>query len=175
MFVLGANLQLVDAIRPLDPEDPAIGGKARSLARLRALGLPVPEGFAIAAWVGRALAAAGPPPPRALRSVADLDALEAAQAALATAALPPPLAGALASALDALDPAADPATRFAVRSSAPEEDSATGASPGLFESVVDVARDAVAGAVTRVLASSLAPAAFSTRGAGDDPALGVLV
>ena len=165
----------MDAIRPLEPEDPAIGGKARSLARLRALGLPVPEGFAIAAWVGRALAASGPSPPRALHSVADLEALEAARAALGTATLPQPFARALAAALDGLNPAGDLAVRFAVRSSAPEEDSATGASPGLFESVVNVAGDAVAGAVTRVLASSLAPAAFIARGGGDARALAVLI
>ena len=165
----------MDAIRPLEPEDPAIGGKARSIARLRALGLPVPEGFAIAAWVGRALAASGPPPPRALRSAADLEALETARAWLAAAALPSPVGRALAAALNALNPGRDPAVRFAVRSSAPEEDSATGASPGLFESVVNVTRDEVAAAVTRVLASALAPAAFSARGAGDERALAVLV
>ena len=165
----------MDAIRPLEPDDPVIGGKARSLARLRSLGLPVPAGFALASSVGRALMAAGPPPPRALRCAADLDALEAARAGLAAAPLPPPVSRALASALDELDPAADPATRFAVRSSAPEEDSATGAAAGIFESVVEVTRDAVPGAVTRVLASSLAPAAFSTRGAGPERALGVLV
>ena len=165
----------MDPIRPLQPDDPAIGGKARSIARLRGLGLRVPAGFAIAAGVGRGLAAGRPPPPRALRSAADLEALEAARVALAAAALPPGVARALEAALDALNPMGDPDVRFAVRSSAPEEDSANGASPGLFESVLNVARHEVAGAVSRVLASSLAPAAFTARGAGDERALAVLV
>lgn len=154
----------MSVVRPLTADDTAIGGKARSLARLRALGLPVPVGFAIASSLARALGDAGPRPPAVLRTAADLAALEAAHAAMATAPLSGALMFELDAALDRLDPSPDSGARFSVRSSGEEEDSAAGAAPGIFESVVPVARAGVARAVTRVLASAFSPAAWTTRG-----------
>ena len=147
-------------IRPLSVDEPAIGGKARSLARLGALGLPTPAAFAIDVGLSRALRAGGPALPRQLRHPDDVAALEAARAALMTAPFGAEFERQLDAALAALDPTGDPANTFAVRSSAPSEDSADHASPGVFDSCVGVRRAEVADAVKTVLASALSPAAF---------------
>ncbi|WP_280385328.1 PEP/pyruvate-binding domain-containing protein [Nocardia wallacei] len=66
----------------------------------------------------------------------------------------------------------DPETRFAVRSSAAGEDSATGSAAGIYDSVLDVAADEVADAVAVVWRSYYSLAAVTARlRAGDlDPA-----
>ena len=66
-------------VRPLTIDDDAIGGKARSLARLAGLGLPIPPGFAVGAALFHRLRAGGPPLPTRLVSAADLARLDAAR------------------------------------------------------------------------------------------------
>jgi phosphohistidine swiveling domain-containing protein len=146
-------------VRRLVPDDEAIGGKARSLARLAALGLPVPAGFALSTAVMGDLRARRPPPLR-LSTAADLAALDEARAAVAAAPFSAALEGELAAALRALASADAPDVTFAVRSSAPDEDGADGAAPGLFDSFLRVRRDDVVQAVRSVLASALSPAAW---------------
>jgi phosphohistidine swiveling domain-containing protein len=164
-------------IRPLSVDDPAIGGKARSLARLAALGLPTPAGFAVDVGLSRALRAGGPALPRQLRTPDDVATLEAARGALLAAPLGAAFERALDAALAALDPTGDPASTFSVRSSAPSEDAADHAAPGIFDSCVGVRRADVAGAVKTVLASALSPAAFHYALRRPDPSteLAVLV
>src|SRR3954469_21086594 len=81
----------------LDAGDPAVGGKARSLARLRAAGLLTPPGFAVTDELFRALRAGGPPLPA--DAAGALAALDAAVAALDAAPLPPGFTVALATGL----------------------------------------------------------------------------
>jgi len=142
-------------IREISADDEAIGGKARSLARLAALGLPSPKGFVVATSAMRDLLARGPAPPAQLRTAADLAALDAARGAMTAAELPPELDGALAAAVAALQPRGPGAATFAVRSSAPAEDGADEAAPGIFDSVLRVPARDVARAVRAVLASAL--------------------
>ena len=148
-------------IREISADDEAIGGKARSLARLAALGLPSPKGFVVATSAMRDLLARGPAPPAQLRTAADLAALDAARGAMTAAELPPELDGALAAAVAALQPRGPGAATFAVRSSAPAEDGADEAAPGIFDSVLRVPARDVARAVRAVLASALSPAAWA--------------
>jgi len=148
-------------IREISSDDEAIGGKARSLARLAALGLSSPKGFVVATSAMRDLLARGPSPPAQLRTAADLAALDAARAAMTTSELPPELYGALAAAVAALQPRGPGAATFAVRSSAPAEDGADEAAPGIFDSVLRVPARDVARAVRAVLASALSPAAWA--------------
>ena len=167
----------VTFIRPLASDDREIGGKARSLARLSALGLRTPAGFAISAAFARAMKVGGPLPPTQLRSVGDVAALDAARAALVAAPLPDEFQRALDAALLTLAPAGEPDATFAVRSSAPNEDDATHAAPGIFDSKVRIRRADVAHAVKEVLASALSPAAWSyaPRSAAPSTELAVLV
>jgi len=151
----------VTFVRPLSVDDPAIGGKARSLARLAALGVPTPAAFAIDAALSRVLLAGGPALPERLRSPDDVAALEAARTTLVASPLPDAFQRDLAAALATLAPDTDRDVTFAVRSSAANEDSAADAAPGIFESCVRVGRDDVPGAVKTVLASALSPAAWS--------------
>ncbi|HVZ86892.1 MAG TPA: hypothetical protein VHG72_07975, partial [Polyangia bacterium] len=66
----------------------AIGGKARSLLRLAAAGLPVPPAFAVTADLFAALRAGGPALPASLAVPGALAAIGAATAALRQAAWP---------------------------------------------------------------------------------------
>lgn len=85
---------------------PGIGGKARSLVRLAALGLPTPPAYVVTTALGEAVVAelrGGRPLPRALASVEDLEALAAIRRGLATVELPARFRSELAVALDALE------------------------------------------------------------------------
>jgi len=141
--------------------DAAVGGKARSLARLAALGLPVPPAFVIVSRPGAPIIEAdGPAPPPTLRTPSDLAALDEARAALLRGPFCAAFGQGLDQALAALAPDHQEAT-FSVRSSAALQDSAQGAAPGVFDSVLRVPRARVAEAVRAVLASALAPAAWA--------------
>jgi hypothetical protein len=138
----------------LDAGDPALGGKARSLGRLRAAGLLTPRGFAVTDELFRALRAGGPPLPADLAGA--LAALDAAVAALDAAPLPPGFTDALAAQLADLGGA-----RFSVRSSFAGEDEAGALGPGVYRSCVDVPAAAVVDAVRAVLRSALTPGALA--------------
>ena len=85
---------------PLD----RIGGKARSLLRLAAAGLPVPDAIVVTTDLFAALRAEGPPVPSTLNSPGALTAVEGAARALASARWPEGFATALARAVDTLVP-----------------------------------------------------------------------
>jgi pyruvate,water dikinase len=135
-----------------DADRARVGGKARSLLRLRAAGLPVPRAFAIATDLFRALRAGGPPLPATLDGVAAFDALAAAARALDAAPAPAAFSDELARALAGLS------ARLSVRSSAEIEDRADALGAGIFLSRTDVAADEVASAAREVLGAALAPA-----------------
>jgi pyruvate,water dikinase len=140
------------------------GGKGASLARMRALGLPVPEGFVIPAGM--------------LASVVDADALRAAlpdharaQAIVAAAEVPAEIAGAYAALGD------DPPV--AVRSSACAEDSETASYAGQQETYLYVrGADAVLGRVRDCWASFFSERAIFYRekkGSLEDLGMAVVV
>src|SRR3569623_991395 len=142
--------------------DPAVGGKARALARLAACGLPVPPAVVIVSTPAAPVVEAGKPaPPEALRTASELATLDEARAALRRAPFTAAFERGLTSALAALAPDTSDEVTFSVRSSAPLKDSAEAAAPGLFDSVLRVPRAAVGEAVRAVLASALAPAAWA--------------
>jgi pyruvate,water dikinase len=142
----------------LGPGAPAdrIGGKARSLIRLAAAGLPVPRAIAVTTDLYAALRADGPPLPATLSEPDALGAIEHAARALSTAPWPAGFAETLAREVDTLIP--EPGARFSVRSSAEIEDQAGALASGLFLSRIDVARGEVLEAVRAVLGSALSPA-----------------
>jgi pyruvate,water dikinase len=111
------------------------GGKGSSLARMAALGLPVPPGFVIPA---NALAAALPGRGEELRRLAQRQDAEGAQAMIRTADLDPALRTAVLSAYAALGPADLP---VAVRSSACAEDSEAASFAGQQETYLHVRGD----------------------------------
>jgi phosphohistidine swiveling domain-containing protein len=151
------------------PRSAAIGGKARSLARLAALGLPVPPAFVVGPALWRDLRASGPPVPRRLESGADLTALDAARDALLNAAFPAEFESELRRALDAVQGAV-PGTAsslggaFAVRSSGDTEDRAGALGAGIYLSLLRVSRSQVPDAIRQVLGSFLTPAAWTFSG-----------
>jgi pyruvate, water dikinase len=108
------------------------GGKGSSLARMAALGLPVPPGFAVPA---AALAAALPDGGAELRGLAQREDAEAAQALIRTVELDPALREAVLSAYAALGPGDAP---VAVRSSACAEDSEAASFAGQQETFLHV-------------------------------------
>src|SRR5262245_21570822 len=114
----------------LDSSSPRelIGGKARSLLRLAAAGLPVPPALVVTTDLWRAWRAAGPPLPAALDAPGALEAVESARVAVAQAPFPEGFVASLTAALAALAPGA--AARFSVRSSADVEDRAGGVAAG---------------------------------------------
>jgi phosphohistidine swiveling domain-containing protein len=132
-----------------------LGGKARSLLRLAAAGLPTPPALVVTTDLHAALQAAGPPQPPTLAGPEALATLTRAGEALARSPFPPGFADELARGLAALAP--EPEARFAVRSSATVEDQAGALAPGLFASRLDVGREDVAAAVRAVLQSALTP------------------
>jgi phosphohistidine swiveling domain-containing protein len=139
-------------------DGPRIGGKARSLLRLAAAGLPVPPAIAVSSDLHRALRAGGPP----LGTLADEPSLAVtadAATALAAASWPAGFEAELAAALAHLSP--DPGARFSVRSSATLEDRADALGAGLFLSRTDVPAAEVPAAVRAVLAAALSPAALA--------------
>ena len=163
------------SIRPLTSADASCGAKAYGLARLAAAGLRVPDGFVIEPGVFRDIAAielsAGPGdgqpgdgPPPALGHT-----LDAAAQRIAQAAIPPELAQTVSDAAARLG-------RLAVRSSASLEDGVTGAAPGVFASLTDVAPGDVWPAIRAVWTSALAPLAASyARRRGAQIAIAVIV
>lgn len=124
-----------------------IGGKAASLARLGALGFPVPPGFAVTVDGYREFAAVA-----ALDTfVAQLNELdgrpaiaevkaacEPLAAALAGISLPASLRDAVVAAYEVLEQRAGAGARFAVRSSGVSEDGAGASFAGLYESYLNL-------------------------------------
>ncbi len=108
------------------------GGKGSSLARMTALGLPVPPGFVIPA---NALSDALPDGGEELRALAQGQDAQAAQALIKTVELDPALREAVLAAYAALDPGDVP---VAVRSSACAEDSEAASFAGQQETFLHV-------------------------------------
>ncbi|HEY7375880.1 MAG TPA: PEP/pyruvate-binding domain-containing protein [Polyangia bacterium] len=133
-----------------------IGGKARSLLRLAAAGLPVPNAIVATTDLFATLRAEGPRLPSTLNAPGALTTVEGAARALAAAPWPEGFASALAREIDTLVP--EPGARYAVRSSASLEDESGALAAGVFLSRIDVARGEVLEAVRAVLGSALSPA-----------------
>ena len=123
----------------------SVGGKAARLARLIRAGFRVPPGFCIPVTAYErfvkttGLAAVvrlelGRKPLEAMRWEEMWDTALRIRSAFLAAPIPSPLAKAITGAVEALGPAVS----LAVRSSAPGEDSASGAFAGIHESVVGV-------------------------------------
>jgi Phosphoenolpyruvate synthase/pyruvate phosphate dikinase len=134
--------------------DARLGGKARSLARLSAAGLPTPAGFVVADELFRAI---GPtlllPAKIDDEALAKLDHARAElMAAPFPAGFPEELAGRLSRSPDAL---------WSVRSSFASEDVAGGLGAGVYESRVAVRADEVETAIRQVLASALSAGAVA--------------
>lgn len=108
------------------------GGKGSSLARMAALGLPVPPGFVVPAG---ALADALPDGGAELRCLAEAQDAEAAQALIKTVELDPALRDEVVGAYGALGPDDVP---VAVRSSACAEDSEAASFAGQQETFLHV-------------------------------------
>jgi pyruvate,water dikinase len=108
------------------------GGKGSSLARMAALGLPVPPGFVIPA---NALADALPDGGAELRSLAERQDAEAAQAVIRTVELDPALREAVLSSYASLGTGEVP---VAVRSSGTAEDSEAASFAGQQETFLHV-------------------------------------
>jgi phosphohistidine swiveling domain-containing protein len=143
-------------------DDPGIGGKARSLARLAALGLPTPPAFVVTTALGRAMEGAvlgTRGAPEGVCSSRDLDLLAEIRRAWLDASWPAGFGDQLSRELDALGSGA--AGGYSVRSSAPSEDDAGALAPGIFATELGVPRTTVEGAVRRVLASAFSPAAWT--------------
>jgi phosphohistidine swiveling domain-containing protein len=172
-------------------DEPRVGGKARSLARLRQAGLPTPDGFVIAhslfatllppGSVGAAARPASSGQPRDLPGEAppggggvpvggDRDG----GASVENAALPAGFSEALAARVAALG-----GELFSVRSSFAGEDDVGSVAAGIYRSRTGVPAAEVERAVRQVLASALAPAAVAyarARGRGvAEPPVCVLV
>jgi pyruvate,water dikinase len=125
----------------------AIGGKARSLARLAAAGLSAPSAFVVGDALFRAIAVADLP---GRIDQEALSVLHSAAAALRSAHAPRGFAEELSTELARIG-----AERWAVRSSCGAEDDPSGLAAGVFASVVNVSTADVATAIRIVLASAL--------------------
>jgi pyruvate,water dikinase len=147
-------------------EVPRAGGKGASLARMSALGLPVPPGFVVPA---ECLAAALPDGGEELRAV--LPDAERAQAIVAAAAVPQ----GVAAAYEALGPDAP----VAVRSSACAEDSEAASYAGQQETYLHVrGADAVCARVRDCWSSFFSERALfyrARKGSLDDLGMAVVV
>jgi phosphohistidine swiveling domain-containing protein len=138
----------------LDAHDPDQGGKARSLAQLAAHGLSTPKGFVATDALFRALCP--PLPPSERLDEASLRAWDRLRHEIARAPWPPGFTAELDSFLGRVG-----ATRYAVRSSFASEDTQGLLAAGVYESLLDVAHEAVPDAIRRVLDSALAPGAVA--------------
>jgi len=143
-------------LAPLDVSDPGLGGKARSLARLAALGLPTPAAFVAKDDLFRALC-----PDRVVLAQLDdsaIEILDRIRSGIDRSPWPPAFPEELDARLRAMGD-----TRFAVRSSFASEDCVGALAAGVYESRVDVAFDDVAKNIRRVLRSamSLGAAAYA--------------
>ena len=161
---------------PLTPGAPPaqVGGKARSLLRLREAGLPVPPAFAVSPALFATLRREGPPVPADLTAAGALAALARAVQALRLAPWPDGFLDELAGALAAL-----PGDRLSVRSSAETEDEGGALAAGLFASRLRVARSSVEEALRDVLAAALSPGVIAYLGgrgrAAAAPSMAVLI
>jgi phosphohistidine swiveling domain-containing protein len=136
-------------------DDARLGGKARSLARLRAAGLPTPAGFVVTDALFRALLLAGSRLPAFTRlDAATFDHLAALTDHLALVAFPAGFLPALARRLAALG-----TPRFSVRSSFAGEDRPGALAAGVFESRTDLQAEDVPAALRAVLRSALSAGA----------------
>ncbi len=145
-------------------DDATLGGKARSLVRMAAVGFRTPRGFVVTDALFRALRLHGLAVPRSLDADA-LDALDAVRAALLANPFPPGFEAALAARLSAIG-----ADRFVARSSFAEEDDASGLAAGVFESRIDVGAADLPQAIKEVLGSALGAGALAyALGRGRDP------
>lgn len=143
-----------------------IGGKAASLARLRALNAPVPQAFAVTTDAYRLHAARIGIPDRA--SAVPLSELPAVRAAIVETPLAPEIGEAIAAAVEVTF--ADAATRLAVRSSATTEDSPAFSFAGLHDTSLAVTAepDAVEAAVKACWASLWSERSVDYRRRGDE-------
>ena len=136
----------VRALWELRAEDlPEAGAKALGLARLADLGVEVPAGFVVTASFFETARRSAPfePEPEALAR-----------------SLPEDLSREIASALEALGPSPE---GFAVRSSAPEEDSRRASFAGIFDSFLSVPAQGVTAAAFRCWASAFGERAAAYR------------
>ena len=141
----------------------SLGGKGASLDRLGRMGFRVPPGFCLTTAAFRIQLAATVDSSLGASGAVDVTAVADG---LATADLAPDLEHALDAAVARLVrevTEAGYAPRFAVRSSAVGEDGSAASYAGLHETELDVAPDAIAGAVRRCWASLWSPAAVAYR------------
>jgi phosphohistidine swiveling domain-containing protein len=134
--------------------DARLGGKARSLARLSAAGLPTPVGFVVTDELFRAISPSLSLPEK-MDDVALAD-LDRAQAELMAAPFPAGFSQELAGRL-----AQSPDVLWSVRSSFASEDVAGGLGAGVYESRVAVRTDEVETAIREVLGSALSAGAVA--------------
>ena len=159
---------------PLDEaREPAqVGGKAHTLARLRARGLPVPDGFVVTCAAFEVfLDAAALRAPIAARvaglGAAGPDGLRAAAAEIQGWITGAPLPGSVRDALRARSPALLRDGPVAVRSSAVGEDAAQASFAGQLDSILDVATpEAVERALRACWASRWSDRALAYQQAG---------
>lgn len=168
--------------RAHEAQPPLLGPKATNLARLRAGGVAVPDGFVVTAEAFRALLSHAPGLDAAVdAAVAPLargvpvarlrESARALAAALERAPLPPALEADIRAAYETLG-----GGPVAVRSSAAEEDRADRSAAGLFRTVLDVrGPDAVLAALRECWASLWSEAAIAYRlDRGQPPRGGVM-
>jgi phosphohistidine swiveling domain-containing protein len=141
-------------VASLDASDLGLGGKARSLSRLAALGFATPAGFVVNDDLFRTLwphrLAPGPFDESSLR------ALDRVRSDIDRAPWPEGFREELESSLHAIG-----ASRFSVRSSFASEDQGGALAAGVYESCVDVPLGEVERAIRRVLCSAMSPGAVA--------------
>lgn len=161
----------IPQIRP--EQGAAFGGKAASLARLAAVGLPVPPAVALDVGCLRSFLAFNGLQEAAARAWREgrPEALRSLGRAVEAGRLPPELAGELRRQAGGLG------ERLVVRSSAVEEDGATRSFAGQFLTVVNVRPgDGLEDAVRRCWASLFDPRVQAYRGRPEgEPGMGVVV
>lgn len=150
----------------------AVGMKNAVLAEIRnVLGLPTPEGFAVATIAFSDFMRANHLPEFIAQRAARLDAEGEAvlddvsrevREAILAATIPPTLMKALGEAVRKLEACRDTACGFAVRSSAWGEDGEHSFA-GMFASILNVPPQGIAQAYKRVVASAYSPAAWIYR------------
>ena len=162
---------IVPLAQATEANEPSVGGKAARLARMVRAGFRVPPGFCIPVVAYERFVKAadlatlirlelGRKPLEAMRWEELWDTALRIRSAFLRAPIPSRLAAAIVEATEALGPGVP----FAVRSSAPGEDSASGAFAGIHESVVGVTGGpAVLDAVKTVWASLWSDAALLYR------------
>jgi phosphohistidine swiveling domain-containing protein len=137
--------------------DVAQGGKARSLDLLRSLGWRTPSTEIVTDLLFRELTRAVTPA-QWPAGPSDLQKIDGLAEKLRSTPFPYAFERELSEALDRIG---NRVTRFSVRSSFANEDSAAGLGAGVFESRVDLAREAVAEGIRAVLISAISPGAIA--------------